>query len=434
MTSVLRDCQKAMTDLAIKQKNTGYYVLVACVLLLCATVITGCCSKESETTTEGPVTLVFWNTMEGAEAQTATEIVREFESQNPSIKIIVENIDFFEAKQKYIDAFENGSEPDLIRVDRFWLPKLEGLTAKLEGKKITEALGDMLPVAREIVAYKNHLRAVPISVDTLAMFYNKQHFKESQLDIPTNFDNFASIAEQLTDVPRGRYGFFLNPDSWFFEPFLVGFGGRYFCPQDNLAINSDATRRAIDFLLYMKNRLEAIRPLEIRPDNYQIMLNSFKTGQVSMIFSGPWTIRDILSGPEFRNNNNLGVAEIPSGPMGSFAPVGCQSLAISANSKNHQEALKFALYMFSPEVQRKLATANFGLPARQSIYADEFIKNDPYLRTFVRQIQMNVKLDKHPDQSRIYGLLTDKLSLIFDGQLTTEYALNDLVEEWEAGF
>lgn len=407
-------------------------------LLVLLLLLNGCCGSSQHNSDDDPtVELNFWNTMEGPEAEVMPEIIRQFEEANPGIRIISQPIEFYKARDKFKQSVLAGSGPDIIRADRFWLPDFvkNGLIQELKEEEIADKLKDMLPIARNIITFDNKYWAIPISVDSLALFYNKKHLADKGISVPENFDDFAAAAAELTDSIIGKYGFFIYPNAWYFEPFLFGFGGQYFDLQGNMILNSDPGRKALDFMLHLKDRLRAVPPVSLRSNPYLTMINSFRNGQVSMIFSGPWAIRSIISGPEFKDNNsNLGINHLPEGPHGSFSPTGCQTLVISKLCTKREAALKFIKHMFSPETQKTLSMTNFGLPARRSVFAADELKRDPYLQTFIRQLQMSRQVISSPLRGEIYGPLGDKIKQVLNGELPPEFALNDFEKDWKSKY
>jgi len=404
-------------------------------LLLLLFLLPGCCSStgKSADSSGGRIHLEFWNTMEGAEARIMPDLIRDFMIANPDVEVTQIMVDFYKAREKFIQGVAEGAGPDIMRADRFWLPDLvaKQVVRELAESQISEELADMVPIARGVITHNEKYWAIPISVDCLGLFYNKKHFAEKGVEIPTNFDEFAAAAEKLTDINLGRYGFFIYPNGWYFEPFLFGFGGQYFAPDGNLAINSDATRKSMEFLLHLKDTLKAVPPVSLRASAYQTMMHSFGGGQVSMIFSGPWAIRSVLAGTAFKDDtNNLGIAPLPEGPHGFYSPTGCQTLVINKNSRSSEAALRFLKYMYSVEVQKQMSMVNFGLPARRAAFALPELKRDPYLQTFIRQLQMSRKIINSPRRGEIYAPLGDKLKAVLNGDITPEYALNDFVIEW----
>lgn len=422
---------------SIKKYSSNFTALILIAVILCTLpTIVGCCSKSSSEAVEGEkIKLVFWNTMEGLEAAAMSGILREFSNANPQIEVEEILIEFYKAREKFKESVKSDSGPDLLRADRFWIPDFASadIVSEIKRSVVKEEYEDMVPLARDFVSWQDKMWAMPISVDCLALFYNKKHFASNNVKVPINFDEFLVAAQKLTDRNSGRYGFFIYPNGWYFEPFFFGFGGQYFAPDGSLAIRSDAATKAFEYLLHLKDRLKAVPPVNLRAKIYNTMINGFGSGQVSMIFTGPWAIRSIIAGTDFkRDNSNLGIAQLPAGPHGTFSPTGCQTIVISKKSKHQEAALKFARYMFSYEAQKKLVMANYGMPARKSVFAAPELKQDPYIQVFIKQLQMSRKANVSQFQGDIYAPLGDKLKDVLNGDLTPEYAINDIIAEWKA--
>ncbi|MBI3039239.1 extracellular solute-binding protein, partial [bacterium] len=176
------------------------------------------------------VELVFWNTMSGLEAESLSTILDEFMAKNQGIKVVTEQVPFFQAQARFEQTAKAGIVPDVFRADRFWVTNFinSKLIEPLEESSNSRELSDILPAAREVVEKNGKIWGFPHTVDCLALFYNKNHFNEVRVTPPDDFDGFKKVSHSLTDRSKGRYGFFMNPDGWWFEPFFLGFGGRYF--------------------------------------------------------------------------------------------------------------------------------------------------------------------------------------------------------------
>jgi trehalose/maltose transport system substrate-binding protein len=64
------------------------------------------------------------------------------------------------------------------------------------------------------------------------------------------------------------------------------------------------------------------------------------------------------------------VAPLPSGGEGSAATLGGWNLAVSKFSPNPDAAIELALYLTSPEVQKRRAIENANLPTIMALYDD----------------------------------------------------------------
>ena len=156
-------------------KNTLSLCFILVILL--SALLTGCCDSgntSANSGTEGKIVLEFWNTMEGREAAVMPDVLIAFHEKYPDITVKETSVDFYGAREKFIKEASEGEGPDLIRTDRFWLPRFvnKGLLSEIKENEITEEIADMVPVAREFVTVDKKIWAIPISVDSLAMFYN----------------------------------------------------------------------------------------------------------------------------------------------------------------------------------------------------------------------------------------------------------------------
>jgi hypothetical protein len=68
------------------------------------------------------------------------------------------------------------------------------------------------------------------------------------------------------------------------------------------------------------------------------------------------------------------------------------------------------------------------------VFAADELKRDPYLQTFIRQLQMSRKVISTPLRGEIYRPLGEKLKQVLNGDLSPTYALNDFEAEWQARF
>jgi arabinogalactan oligomer/maltooligosaccharide transport system substrate-binding protein len=412
--------------------------LLLAVLLVSCLLLPACGGKKSGSSSpasggKNDVQLTFWNTMSRIESQGISEILETFSSQNPTTSINMEWVHFYQARDKFEQAMKAGVLPDVFRADRFWISQFveAGYLEELPLDEIRDEIDDLLPIARQIVFVQDKCYGVPQTLDCLGIFYNRAHFRDAGVTPPDDFDAFKIAAQKNTDSGKGRYGFFMHPEGWWFEPILFGFGGRYF-EDGKLVLHSEHTLKASHFLLEMKEGSKVMPPVNLRGNTYDLMMQSFKNGQVSMIFNGPWAIRDLLEGSAFKDKtDNLGVAMMPKGPAGRFSPVGCQSYVIPKGTKHKAEALKLIKYLCSADIEGAMAKNNYGIPARKSLFSDPELNKDPFLSPFLRQIQEKQTLDSSMRVQKLYNAVGVFLRKVLNGDLSPEDALKDLETSWD---
>ena len=70
-------------------------------------------------------------------------------------------------------------------------------------------LGNYMPAVMDAYKFKDHVYALPKDVDAIALWYNKELFKQAGVDYPTadwTWDDLTAAAQKLTDPAKGVYG------------------------------------------------------------------------------------------------------------------------------------------------------------------------------------------------------------------------------------
>ncbi len=329
------------------------------------------------------VVLSFLNTMNDEENETLFELVKEYGAKNPKVKIQIENISFYDAKNHLEEKFRQKNLPDIMRVEiRLILPYAkQKMFLPLDSYISTNDYVDYFPYLYKFsVLNAKELYGIPQVTDCLVLFYNKSHFNTAKINqAPKTMDEFLSYARKLTIDEDGnaadstlfnqykisRYGFSYHFESYYLLPFIFSFGGNLCDETGASLIKSDKTKAALKFIYDLKSKYTVV-PSKIDPKfGHDFTLMEFMDGRVSMIIDGPWNIKKILKGAAFKNADNLGLAVIPRG-QNSASPIGGQYLTISSSCKNPKEAYDFINFINSKEAQVKFARSNYIIPTRKS--------------------------------------------------------------------
>ena len=133
-------------------------------------------------------------------------------------------------------------------------------------------------------------------------------------------DEFVAAGETLQSELGLENAFYMRGDAYWLQPYLWAFGGGLFEVNEEgqvteILVNNEGSVAGLEFLL--NDVLGTIAPADVDfPNDYANAMTAFKEGDVAMIFNGPWSTADVLSGAEFTDPENLGVAVIPAGPDG----------------------------------------------------------------------------------------------------------------------
>ena len=121
--------------------------------------------------------------------QVWNSIIYDFQKQYPYINIKYTLKDEENYHEELLQAFAEGKGPDIFMVLGDWLPKYHSKIQPLDLKKDKEInlkyLQDNYPevVLTELVK-ENQLLGIPLSVDTLALYYNRDIFNHFNIALP----------------------------------------------------------------------------------------------------------------------------------------------------------------------------------------------------------------------------------------------------------
>ena len=146
-----------------------------------------------------PFTLEFWGVFDNSDIY--RPLIAKFQQQYPFITINYYKKNVATYEKDLIDALAAGRGPDIFFINNAWLPKhIDKLYAAPESvitvKQIKDVFVDV--VAQDFI-YKDQAYALPLSVDTLALFYNKDLLNSAGIaSPPAIWDEFNADVELLT--------------------------------------------------------------------------------------------------------------------------------------------------------------------------------------------------------------------------------------------
>ena len=126
------------------------------------------------------VQLEFWGVFD--EPAAFSEAIRTFRRQNPNINIRYVPFPFEEYEKAVIDALAAGRGPDIWMIQSSWLPKHKDKLAPLDQNdkdlnyKLINFRQDFVEVAEDDLTNEGQIYALPLYVDTLALYYNNDLF------------------------------------------------------------------------------------------------------------------------------------------------------------------------------------------------------------------------------------------------------------------
>lgn len=392
------------------------------------------------------------------------DMVEEFTSQdfykNVTIKYQEKFIDEYE--DELLNAFSEGRGPDIFMVHNTWLPKHE---SKIDPWPQDETLfkGSLLGAmsARDFqitfvdVCYKDFVTgqkvfALPLYVDTLALFYNKDMFNTAGIpEPPTTWEEFEDTALALT-----RYD----------ESGEIVRSGIPLGSANNINRSTD-----ILSLLFLQNDILVIdttsgvpEPALARWDSEQVLdfytgfakkgspnytwnpegkysIDSFYQGEAAMMINYSHHIDTLL---EKNVYFRFDVASIPQveGSEKDISYANYWGLAVTKNPQNNRNlkdnidhssrkrvAHEFIRWMSQKEVMQRYVELTKRPTARRDLVLWQGTSY-PDLNVFSRQA-LQAESWYQPDQRRVDAIFKNMIESVVEGELSIREALQRAEEE-----
>lgn len=322
----------------------------------------------------GRVVLRYWEKWTGPEGAAVQRIVDAFNASQE--RIWVQRVPISNIREKAMLAIAGGDPPDIVGLFSYNVRQYADAGAIIPLTDFDShgriAEDSYIPAVHKLLCYRGKQWGGVNTCYNLALYYNKQHFREAGLDPqqpPRTITELDDCARRLTrrDPRDGRIeraGFLqITPNWWpYFWP--IPFGGTLYDAEANRATAAaPACIRAYEWL--------ASYPRELGVDSlvgftaaYAKSFNSaqdpFLCGRVSMCIQGPWIANFART---YGATVELGCGPTPVAdelydPDRPTGLLECDMLMIPRGAPHPAEAFEFLKFTQRPDVQEQLAAAH----------------------------------------------------------------------------
>ncbi|WP_261133963.1 sugar ABC transporter substrate-binding protein [Bacillus sp. Marseille-Q3570] len=368
--------------------------MVSLLMILMLTMLAACTpadtisSNEKEGTPDNPVTISFFQP--GLEQPNAREpvekMIKQFEEENPGIKVDIQSVGWGEAYQKLVTGFSSGTAPDVIHGGTRWVgafAAMDGIMALDEYAE--ERLSLYHDPLQKAVTYQDEIYAIPRSFSARAIIYRSDLIKEP----PKTWDELVEVAKKVQEENDGMYGFavagakHVSTTTQFFN-YVFQNGGDIFDEDGNPVLNSKEAVEALEYYadLYTEHKVVP-NPIEYNREQLPVL---FKEGKIAMFVCGPWA-KAIMGLEPDNPETPFKTAVLPKGKEMSNTLVS-DSLMVSSKTEHPEASWKLIEYMTSPEEQKKRDKEQGLVPIQKEEAEDPFFKEDPYFSPFVEMATM----------------------------------------------
>jgi multiple sugar transport system substrate-binding protein len=145
------------------------------------------------------VTLTWWKTFE--DPTNLQELIQEYQKLYKSVTINYVKKDIATYEQELINAIASGTGPDIYTIHNDWLPKYKDklIEAPVNILSLRQFQETFVDVAVSDLIDEGKIYALPLSVDVLALYYNKDILGSAGISTPpATWPELVSAVEKIT--------------------------------------------------------------------------------------------------------------------------------------------------------------------------------------------------------------------------------------------
>ena len=366
-----------------------------------------------------------------------------YEQLRPNIQTEYKQLDLSSYETDMVNALATDSGPDIIMVNNSWLPKhLNKLIPVNETQLNLKTLGELYPsVIEQDFAPGGKIFALPLYMDTLALFYNQDIFDKNGIALPPkdwlDFQNLIPKLRQkdtsgkLVKMAAAIGGSDKNIDgaSDLLMLLMLQAGAKMTNDEFTEASFADNVAGALpgqDALNFYKKFSDPADLYYTWDNSLEKSLDSFAKEDTAMIFNYATRRKNIKTINPFIN---FKVTEMPQ-PSGSQKAVNYADywgLAVTNNADNSEWAWDLVLYLTANDTAaEQYLKASQNPPALRSLIQKYL--NHPELGVFAKQA-LSARSWPQINEKQIRNIFSKIISAVTANELDVSAALYQAQDE-----
>lgn len=273
------------------------------------------------------VDLEVWGLFDDRDA--FTDIFDNFKKIDPNIRQInYKKLTPNTYKNDLIEALASGQGPDIFIIHNTWLPSFQDRLTPAPATILTEQKfkKDFVDVADKDFVLEGKVYAVPLTVDSLALFYNKDIFNSAGIALPpANWDKFTEDVKIL--VKENSFGeiyqagvalgtaYNINRPTDILSMLMLQYGS-VMNNGNQAAFNNEGGKKALSFYTQFA---KTESPLYSWNSNMHNSIDAFSEGKLAMMFNYSWQIDAIKKKSPKLNFTVAPIPQVPDKPRIDYA-------------------------------------------------------------------------------------------------------------------
>jgi multiple sugar transport system substrate-binding protein len=422
-------------------------ILMGMVTIIMIMSVVGCGAKTS-----GPVTIhVLTMDQAGLKPAEIDQIVKDFEAQNPDIKVIMEYLGYDYVHDKITTGM--AAKPpayDAAMVDVIWPDEFikAGYLLDVTSRVTADMKTNMFPASWNGVTRKGKIYGMPWLMDVKYFMYNKDILQKAGISAPPK--TWEELVDQATIIKQKGLAEFPVIWSWNqkegvvcdYTVLLFGDGGAFLDASGKPVFN-DA--KGVEVLTWMKKTIEdgLSNPSSISSDENAVEAD-FLAGKSAFAVNWLFQYSDSNNADKSQIVGQAAFAPMPVFAAGASAGIkgssvdGSSSFAIMATTPYPDQTWKFLTYLASNPVQIKYSAEM--LPVWQNDFQGDALKtllaasptNPVTVPAFQAQFPYANERPTVPYYNEASAALQLAIQEALTGVKTPQQALDEAAAKWVA--
>lgn len=384
-----------------------------------------------------------WKTTEVGEEFMA-EFKAAFEADHPEIELVLVDSPFTGFHDRAIVLHQAGRLPDILMAQVDWIAEFAdlGLIEPLDdliAQEPAEFFGNIPQTFH--TKWRGQQYYLPLESGAVALFYNTDLFEAAGIDgPPETWDEFAEAARQLTKPDQMQFAVTGTlqtepPTNMTYEiyPLLLQAGATIIDGETNQAVfNSPEGVAAIEWYAERIN-VDNISVPGVLSNGEREKRANFATGNVAMMFEGPW---GISIQQQLNPNLNYKIAPLPRGKQYGTLVRGSLS-TLTSQAQDKEAAWTFLKWLSGPKGIELWSRGTGAFPARLDVASQDWFKEKEIFQAFSVQMERENAVSPFlvmPNAVQMNKIMTTEIQNVIQGSKTAQQALDDAAAQWNEIF
>ena len=372
--------------------------------------------------------VIFWTLQMSDFAPYMNKVIKEFEAENPDIKIKWIDVPFSEGEKRTLASVLSDNPPDLINLNPDFAALLaqRGALYEIDDKYTTQFHKPVI----DSLKLDGKLYSLPWYATSAVTIYNKKLLEKSGVKMPSTYEELAKIAP-LVKEKTDAYVLLPNITE---NDTMLRILNKYGVNSAK-DINSEQSQQVFNMFkdLYEKNLI----PKESITQTHREALEKYMAENIVFFQAGANFLTMIKENAP-STYANTDVAPQITGKLGQN-DFSLMNFVIPVRAKHKDEAVKFSLYLTNRENQIELAKLTNVLAVNEETLKDDFYKyyetDDLMAKARVISAKQLYKIEPPmkpvKNQKEINTIINTAVQQILINKNTTKNILDDVSVKYE---